>query len=157
VSPHASWHRARHPLGRSSSVTTCLEASSTPPVGKGLRCHHVTRGTEPVTRQERAPESPRASQLQGRPCAERLKRHHVIEAPGPPLDRASVSPCVLWLQTRLLVLEGSGATTCPVALDPRMCSCVPKTLRIRLIMVSSGTRCRQRIKCICDRSYTVYD
>jgi hypothetical protein len=40
----------------------------------------------------------------------------VTEAPRPPSGRASVSPRVMWLQTRLLVQEGFGAVTCPVAL-----------------------------------------
>jgi hypothetical protein len=71
----------------------------------------------------------------------------VTEAQGPPSDRASVPPRVLWLQTRLLLWEGSAATTCPVALGPQG---VPKTLDIRPIMALSGTRCRQRIKCVCE-------
>jgi hypothetical protein len=50
------------------------------------------------------------------PCAGRLWRRHVTEAPGPPPGRALVSPRVLWLQTCLLVQEDPGATTCPVTL-----------------------------------------
>jgi hypothetical protein len=139
VLSRAPWHKARHPAGKSSDVVMCPEESSVPPDRKGLWCCHVPRGTEPVTQQERAPESPRASLLRTHPCTGRLRHHRVTEAPGPPPDRAPVS----------LVWEGFGAVTCPVALDPRACPCVSKTLDIRLIMVSSGTRCRQHIKCIC--------
>jgi hypothetical protein len=83
--PHAPRHRACHPPEESSTVTTCPMAQSMPPVRKGLQCHYVprgtvhanhqeralvlphARGTEPITRQERAPESPCASRLQTRP------------------------------------------------------------------------------------------
>jgi hypothetical protein len=73
------------------------------------------------------------------PCAGRLWRRHVTEAPGPPPGRAPVPPRVLWLQTRLLVREGSGATTCLVALVPRAYPCVPKTPDIRPIIASPDT------------------
>jgi hypothetical protein len=65
--PRASRHRARHPPGKGSGVATCPEAPSPSPSRKGLRCCHVPRGTEPVTQQERALESPRASRLQAHP------------------------------------------------------------------------------------------
>jgi hypothetical protein len=81
---------------------------------------------------------------------------HVTEALGPSPNRAPVSPCVMWLQTRLLVREGSGAATCPVALGPRACPGVPKMPDIRLIIASVGTRCRQHIKCVYDRPYVAY-
>jgi hypothetical protein len=63
----------------------------------------------------------------------------------------------MWLYTRLLVREGSGAATCLVDLDPRAYPCVPKMLDIRPIMASRDTWCRQRIKYVCDKSYTAYD
>jgi hypothetical protein len=98
VSTRALWHRACHPLGKGTSVATCPEAPCAPLTRRGLRCCHVLRGTEPVT------------------YAGRLWRRHVAEAPGPPPGRTPVPARVLWLQTRLLVQEGSGVTTCPVAL-----------------------------------------
>jgi hypothetical protein len=139
VSPRAPGHHARHPLGKGSSVVTCPEAPSPSPGRRGLQSHHVPYGSRPA------------------PCARRLWRRHVTEASGPPPDRASVSPRVLWLQTHLLVQEDSRAATCPVALGLRACPCIPKMPEIRPIMVSSGTRCRQRIKCVCGRSNTAYD
>jgi hypothetical protein len=105
VSPRAPWHRARHLPRKGSGVTTCPEAPCAPPARKGLWCCHVPRGTEPITRQERAPESPRGHIPRGSrptPCAGRLLRRHMTEAPRPPLDGASVSPRVLWLHIRLL-------------------------------------------------------
>jgi hypothetical protein len=139
VSPRAQWHRARHPPGKGSGVATCPEEPSPSPGRRGLRSCHIPHGSRPAL------------------YAGRLWRHHVTEAPGPPPSRAPVSPRVMWLQTRHLVWEGSGAATCPVALGPRMCSCVPKTSDTRLIMASPGTRCRQRIKYVCDRPYAAYD
>jgi hypothetical protein len=65
--PRAPWHRGLHPPGEGSGVTTCSEASSTPPARRGLQCRHVPRGTKPVTLQERALESPCVSWLQARP------------------------------------------------------------------------------------------
>jgi hypothetical protein len=142
VSPRAPWHRARHPSGKGSSVTTCPEAPCTPitrkglqycrmpealspsPGRRGLRSHHVPRGSRPA------------------PYAERLWRRHMTEAPGPLPSRAPVSPCVMRLQNRLLMREGSGAAMCPMALGPRACPCVLKMPDIRLIMASPGTRCR---------------
>jgi hypothetical protein len=132
-------HRVRHPSGKGSGVATCLEAPSPSPRRRGLQSHHVPRGSRPA------------------PYAGRLWCRHVIEAPGSPPRRAPVSPRVLWLQTHLLVWEDSGATTCPVALSPRAFPCVPKTPDIRLIMVSPGAQCSQRIKCVCDRPYAAYD
>jgi hypothetical protein len=82
VSPRAPWHRARHPPGRGFGVATCPEAPSAPPVRKGLRCHHMARGTEP-----------RGSWPT--PCEGRLRRHHVTETPGPPFGRTPVSPRVM--------------------------------------------------------------
>jgi hypothetical protein len=52
--------RATH-QEKGSDAATCSEAPCAPPARKGLRCCHVPRGTEPVTWQERAPESLRAS------------------------------------------------------------------------------------------------
>jgi hypothetical protein len=138
VSPCAPRHRAHHPLGKGSGVTTWPEAPSPSPGRKGLRSHHVPRGSRPA------------------PCVGRLRCHHVTEAPGPPSGRAPVSPRVMWLQSYFLVQEGTGAAMCPVALDLRACSCVPKTLDTRLIMASPGTRCWQHIKCVCDRPYATY-
>jgi hypothetical protein len=69
-----------------------------------------------------------------------LWRRHVTEALGPPSGRASVPARVMWLQTRLLVREGFGTATCPVALSPRAYPCVLKMPDIRLIMASLGTR-----------------
>jgi hypothetical protein len=126
VSPCAPWHIARHPPGKGFGVITCPEAPG-PPLSE-----------------------------EARPCAGRLWRHHVTEAPGPPPSTAPVSPRVLWLQARLLVQEGSGAAMCPVALAPQVCPCIPKMSDIRLIMASSGTRCRQCIKCVCDKPYAAY-
>jgi hypothetical protein len=138
VSPRAPRHRTRHPSGKGYGVATCPDPSSPSPGRRGLRSRHVPHSSRPA------------------PCVGRPWRRHVTEAPGPPPDRAQVSPHVMWLQTRLLVWEGSGATMCPVYLGPRACPCVPKTPDIRLIMASPGTRCRQRIKCVCDRPYTTY-
>jgi hypothetical protein len=138
VSPRAPRHRACYPPGKGSGVATCPEVPSPSPSRRGLWSHHVPRGSRPT------------------PCAGRLWRHHMSEAPEPPSGRTLVSPHVMWLQTHLLVQEGSGATTCPVALSPRVCPCVPKTPDIRLIMASPGTRCRQHMKCVCDRPYATY-
>jgi hypothetical protein len=139
VSTCALRHRACHPSGKGSGVTTCPEASSPSLDRRRLLSHHVPRGFRPTL------------------CAERLCHRHVTKAPGPPSGRAPVPSRVLWLQTRLLVREGFGAATCPVALDPRTCPCVLKTPDIRLIMASPGTRCRQRIRCVCDMLYAIYD
>jgi hypothetical protein len=139
MSPHAPRHCARHPPGKGSGVATCSEAPSPSPGRSGLQSHNVPHGSTPA------------------PCAGRLWRRHKTEAPGTPPDRVPVSPCVMWLQTRLLVREGSGATTCPMALGPRACPYDPKTPDIRLIMASPDTRCKQRIKYVCDRPYTAYD
>jgi hypothetical protein len=76
------------------------------------------------------------------PCSGKLWHHQVTEAPGPPPGRATVPACVMWLQTRLLVREGSGAITCLVALGPRVYLCIPKMPDIRPIMASLGTRCK---------------
>jgi hypothetical protein len=173
--PRAPRHRACNPPEGGSSVATCPMAQSKPPARKGLWCHHVPRGTVRAIHQERAPvfakcpEAPNPSPDRRRlrshrmphvsrpaPYAGRLWRRHVTEALGPPHGRASVPPRVLWLQTCLLVQEGFRAATCPVTLGPQVCLCVPKTPDIRLIMASPGTRCRQRIKCIYDRSYAAY-
>jgi hypothetical protein len=139
VSPHASRHCARHLPGEGSGVATYPEAPNPSPDRRRLRSRHVSRGSRPA------------------PCAGRLWRHRVAEAPGPPLGRAPVPARVLWLQTRFLVWEGSGAATCPVTLSPRAYLCIPKMPDIRPIMASPGTRCKQRIKYVCDRSYTAYD
>jgi hypothetical protein len=114
------------------------------------------RSTEPVTRHERAPESPRASQLQARPM-----RRKALTLPR---DRG----------TRTTAPQGSGIATCPVAPDtpsgaeglqsrhvpsgpqPQACPCIPKMPDIRLIVASPDMRCRQRIKCVCDRPYAAY-
>jgi hypothetical protein len=76
--------------------------------------------------------------------------------------------------TKTTARQGSGITTCLVAPDPPpgaggfrsrhvmsgswplACPCISKMPDIRLIMASPGTRCRQRIKCVCDRSYAAY-
>jgi hypothetical protein len=138
VLPRALRHCARHPPGKGSGVATWPKAPSPSPRRRGLRSCHVPRGSRPTS------------------YAGRLWRRHVTEAPGPPSGRAPVSPRVLWLQTHLLVWEGSGASMCPVALSPWVCPCILKTPNIRPIMASPGRRCRQRIKCVCDRSYAVY-
>jgi hypothetical protein len=116
--PRAPWHWACHQLGEGSGVATCPTAlnpppstegsgvatypmAPNPPPGRGgLQSHHVSCGSRPV------------------PYVGRLWRHHMFRALGPPLGRAPASPCVLWLQTCLLVREGSGAATCTVALSP---------------------------------------
>jgi hypothetical protein len=139
VSPRVPRHRARHASGEGSGVATCPEAPSPSPDMRRLQSRHVPHGYRPT------------------PCAGRLWHRHVAEAPGPPPGRAPVSARVMWLQTRLLVREGSGAATCPVALRPRAYPCILKTPDIRPIMASAATRCRQRIKCVCDRSYATYD
>jgi hypothetical protein len=100
VPPHAPRHRARHPPREGSGVTTCPEAPSPSRSRRGLRSHHVSHGSRLI------------------PCAGRLWHRHVIEAPGPPPGRAPVSPRVLWLQTCLLLWEGSRAATCSVAHGP---------------------------------------
>jgi hypothetical protein len=139
VLPCALRHQARHTTGKGSGVATGPEAPSPSPDRRGLRSHHVPCGSKPT------------------PCTGRLWHCHMTDTPGPPPGRAPVSPCVLCLQTCLLVREGSGAITCPVAVSPRACPCVPKMPDNGLIMASPRTRCRQRIKCVCDRPYTVYD
>jgi hypothetical protein len=100
VSSCALWHRARHPSRKGSGVTTCLEAPCAPLASRGLWCCHVRRGTEPITRQKKASESPRASWLQARP----LRR----EALALPRGRG----------TRTTVRQDSDIDTCPVALNP---------------------------------------
>jgi hypothetical protein len=100
VSPCAPSHRARHLPGKDSGVVTCPEAPSTAPVGKGLRCRHVPRGTKRATRQERAPESPCASRLQACPLCRK--------APTSPCDRG----------TRTIARQGSGIAMCPMAPYP---------------------------------------
>jgi hypothetical protein len=121
ASPRALWHRALHPTGEGSRVTTCLMApdSSLAWEGSGvIMCpthpdhhftglwyHHVSCGSRSTSRCERA-----------------LK-----------------PPCALW---------PSASKACP---------CVPKTHDIRLIIASPGTRSRQHIKYIQDKSYTAYD
>jgi hypothetical protein len=117
VLPRALWHRARHLPGKGFGVTTYPESLSAPPARKGLWCHHVPRGTERATRQERALVSPRASRHQD---------HHHMSCGSRPTS---------WYG-RALELP------CPVALGPQACSCVPKMPDIRLIMASPGTRCR---------------
>jgi hypothetical protein len=64
ASPRAPWHRARHPSGEGSGVSTCPTAPNSPP---GLRCHHVPYGTDPATRLERDPETPHFSRLHTHP------------------------------------------------------------------------------------------
>jgi hypothetical protein len=49
VSPCTPWHRACHPPGKGSGVTTCPEAPCAPLTRRGLWCCHVPRGTEPIT------------------------------------------------------------------------------------------------------------
>jgi hypothetical protein len=138
VSPHAPRHRACHSPGEGSGVAMCPEAPSPSPSRRRLQSYHVPHGSRPA------------------PYAGRLWRHDMTEASGPPPGRAPIPTRVLWLRTRLLVWEGSGATTCLVALGPRAYLCIPKTPDIRPIMALPGTRCRQHIKCICDTSYIAY-
>jgi hypothetical protein len=64
--PCAPRHRAHHLVEEGFGVATCPMAQSAPPTRKGLLCCHVPRGTEPVTRQERAPELSHTSRLQAR-------------------------------------------------------------------------------------------
>jgi hypothetical protein len=155
--PCVPWHRAHHPPGRSSDVTTCPEALSTPLVEKGLRSCHVARGTKPITQQERALESPRASRLQAHPLRGK--------AQPSPRDRG----------TRTTASQGSGISTCPMAPDPPpgagglqsrhvpdgprplVCPCVLKMPDITLIMASPDTWCMHNIKYACDRLYAAYD
>jgi hypothetical protein len=132
MSPRAPKHQVRHPPEKGSGVATWPKAQSLSLGRKGLRSRHAPHGSRPA------------------PCAGRLRHHNVTEAPGLPPGRAPISPRVQWLQTCLLVREGTGDATCPVALSPRVCLCVPKMPNIRLIMASSRTWCRQRIKCVCD-------
>jgi hypothetical protein len=132
----ASRHQTLNPAGEGSSAAACPRSSrptpgarelwhrhvplapSTPPVRKGLRCHHVTRdskpasryeglqhhhvprGTELATRQRRAPKSSRISRLQTHP----LRR------------KALMSPHVRG--TRTTARQGFGITMCPVAPEP---------------------------------------
>jgi hypothetical protein len=136
VLPHALRHHTCHLPGKDYGVAMCPEASSPSPGRRGLQSHHVLHGSRPA------------------PCTGRLWCLHVTEAPGPSPGRAPASPRVLWLQTHLLVREGSEATKCLVAPSPQACPCIPKTPNIRLFMASPGTRCRQRIKCVYDRTLT---
>jgi hypothetical protein len=48
--PCALRHRARHPPEKGSGIATCPMAQSAPPARKGIRCHHVPRGTVRATR-----------------------------------------------------------------------------------------------------------
>jgi hypothetical protein len=154
--PRVRRHRARHPPGKGPGVTTCPEAPCVPLTKRGLQCCHVPRGIEPITRQEKAPESPHASWLQARP----LHR----KALASPRDRGlgTTAPQGFGTDTCPAApdpppgAEGSGATTCLVALGPRAYPCVPKTSDIMPIMASPGMRCRQRIKYVSDRPYTAY-
>jgi hypothetical protein len=75
-------------MSKSSDIATCPMAPGTPPDREGLRCCHVSRGSRPA---------PLATTRQG---------------------RATVSPHVPQLQTRLPVREGSDVATCPVAPGP---------------------------------------
>jgi hypothetical protein len=104
VSSCAPWHRARHPPGKGSGVAMCPESPCAPPTRKGLQCCHVPRGTEPITWQERALESPHASQLQARP----LHR------------KALASPH--YRGNRTTARQGSGIATCPMTLDLPPCA-----------------------------------
>jgi hypothetical protein len=121
----------------SSDIIMCLMALGTPPARQALQCHHVSRASRPAPGTEGSDvtmcpialgppfgkgglRSHRMSHG-SRPvlCVKRLWHRHVSEAPGPPSDRALVSPCVMWLRTRLPVREGFGASTCPMALSLR--------------------------------------
>jgi hypothetical protein len=156
VLPRALLHRACHLPRKGSGVAMCPEAPSTPPPGKGSSVATCPEAPSPLpdTRGLWSCHVPHGSRPA--PCAERLWHCHMIEALGPPLDRAPVPLHVLWLLTCLLVWEGSGETTCPVALSPQACLCFPKMPDIRLIMASLGMPCMQRIKCVCGRPYATY-
>jgi hypothetical protein len=88
------------PMLESSSSAMYPMAQSTPPTRRGLRCRHMPHGTEPVTRQGRAPESQRVSWLLAHP----LRR------------KALASPCDRG--TRTTARQGSDIVTCPMAPDP---------------------------------------
>jgi hypothetical protein len=110
ISPRTPRNRACHSPGKGFGVATWPEAPNPSPSRRGHQSCHVPHGSRPA------------------PCTGRLRHHHLTEAPGPPPSRAPVSPCVLWLQTRLLVREGSGSTTCPVALGPGRAHAFPRCL-----------------------------
>jgi hypothetical protein len=50
TSPRAPWHRARHPVGKGSSVTTCPTTPYPRPGAGGSWCHHMPRGSQPPRR-----------------------------------------------------------------------------------------------------------
>jgi hypothetical protein len=118
VPPHVLAAPDPLPVLESFGITTCPLALGTPPVRRGLRCHHVTHDSkptsryeglrrhhvphaiEPATQQRRAPESPRVSRLQTHP----LRR------------KALMSPHVRG--TRTTSRQGFGITMCPVAPEP---------------------------------------
>jgi hypothetical protein len=100
VSPRALWHRACHLSEKGSGVATCPKAHCVPLTWRGLWCCHVARGTEPVTRQEKALDSPRDSWLQAQP-----RRREALASPH---GRG----------TGTTARQGFGTGTCPVAPDP---------------------------------------
>jgi hypothetical protein len=122
------------PVLESSSNATCPGAPGMRPTRRGLRCHHVSHGSNPTswygglwrhhvprgtglaTRQGRFSESPCVSWLQTRPLArEGSGIATCLRNQDHRPTWALVSPRVPWLQTLLPVQEGSGATKCPVA------------------------------------------
>jgi hypothetical protein len=101
-------------------VATC-PAASDPPLGEGgLWCRHVSHGSRPISRHGRALSSPRATWLSACYGSQGKGKYSV----------------------GLLTRSDPPAS--------EACLCVPKTPDIRLIMTSSDTRSRQRIKYIQD-------
>jgi hypothetical protein len=155
VSPRAPWHRAHHPPGKGSGVTTCPRHRVRHPPGK---VSGVATCSKHRTRH---------------PTGEGSRVTTCLTTPGRPMRRKALT-LPRDRGTRTTAPQGSGITTCHVAPDtpsgaeglqsrhvpsgpqPRACPCIPKMPDIRLIVASPDMRCRQRIKCICDMSYAVY-
>jgi hypothetical protein len=120
ASPCVPWFQTQLPVREGSGVAMCVVAPGPPPGRGGLWCHHVSRGSRPVSRCGRALTSPHATwhstcygqQAKGKYSTDLLTR----------LD--------------------------PPAFEA--CPCILKTPDIRLIMTSPGTQSRRRIKCIQD-------
>jgi hypothetical protein len=160
ASPCAPWHRARHPTGKSSTITTCPVTADPSSIVGGLLRRHVPRATGPATLHGRASVSPHVPRHQTRllvwecsgvvmcpmalgllPGREELRCHHMScgSRPTSRCGRALASPRAPWL---------SASEACP---------CVPKASDIRLIIASPGTRSRQRIKCVQNKVYVTCD
>jgi hypothetical protein len=66
ASPCAPWHRARHPIGKSSTITICPTTADPSSIVGGLWRCHVPRATGPATLHGRASVSPHVPRHQTR-------------------------------------------------------------------------------------------